>query len=203
MCLYCIVKVSVDACYNALQAQQDDCRRAFDHGISPLLSLITAQSALDSFFDRRTLGEPPCALSSSACGALFLIQFLYTMLNRSLRKQTAGGRDFSPASSACPAAAPACSRPSTSYALPTRGQAHCRSATLQTVPAADAAPAVSVPVFPAPKPGQFVNQNTTFQEEHRIRGYEVTPNQQASIVTIANLMQASGLPWALRLLSEQ
>jgi hypothetical protein len=64
-----------------------------------------------------------------------------------------------------------------------------------------AAPAVTAPPqlapeddvvqasFPAPAPGLFTPNRASFSEEHRIRGYEVQPNQRANIVTVANLLQ--------------
>lgn len=62
--------------------------------------------------------------------------------------------------------------------------------------AAEAAPEVpvedlvAVRAFPAPGASAFVLPGwRSFQEEHRVRGYEVSPNQRAPIVTIANLLQ--------------
>ena len=60
----------------------------------------------------------------------------------------------------------------------------CRSAAVQ-------ASEVSLfqEVFPAPAPGQFAPDKLRFSEEHRIRGYEVAPDQRANVVTVANLLQ--------------
>lgn len=44
-------------------------------------------------------------------------------------------------------------------------------------------------VLPAPRPGQLARQATAYLEEHRIRSYEVDPNQRTTMVTIANLLQ--------------
>jgi hypothetical protein len=43
--------------------------------------------------------------------------------------------------------------------------------------------------FPAAAPGHFAPGETSFFEEHRIRGYEADDNQRATMVTIANLLQ--------------
>lgn len=52
---------------------------------------------------------------------------------------------------------------------------------------------VSPMSFPAPQQpceaGRLTDDGTAFLEEHRIRGYEVGPDQQTTIVTIANLLQ--------------
>ena len=52
--------------------------------------------------------------------------------------------------------------------------------------------------FPAAAPGQFTDHNSAFFEDFPVRGYEVSPNQKASMVTIANLLQVSlpGGAWA-------
>ncbi len=36
---------------------------------------------------------------------------------------------------------------------------------------------------------RLTDDNTVFEEQHRIRGYEVGPDRQATILTIANLLQ--------------
>ena len=41
--------------------------------------------------------------------------------------------------------------------------------------------------------GHLSENGTAFLEEHRIRGYEVGPDQQTTIVTMANLLQV-GIP---------
>ena len=43
--------------------------------------------------------------------------------------------------------------------------------------------------FPTAKPGRFSEANTEFAQDFVVRGYEVGPNQRASINTIANLLQ--------------
>ncbi|KAG2429336.1 hypothetical protein HXX76_011102 [Chlamydomonas incerta] len=48
---------------------------------------------------------------------------------------------------------------------------------------------VVIPSFPAPAAGAFLADKRSFREEHRIRGYEVSPDQRATIVTVANLLQ--------------
>lgn len=48
---------------------------------------------------------------------------------------------------------------------------------------------VVIPKFPAPAAGAFLPDKRSFREEHRIRGYEVSPDQRATIVTVANLLQ--------------
>lgn len=40
---------------------------------------------------------------------------------------------------------------------------------------------------------RLVDTDTVFVEQHRIRGYEVGPNRQATILTIANLLQVHAL----------
>jgi hypothetical protein len=44
-------------------------------------------------------------------------------------------------------------------------------------------------VLPTPSPGRLLNKATSFVDEHRIRGYEVGPDQRTNILTIANLLQ--------------
>lgn len=69
-----------------------------------------------------------------------------------------------------------------------------------TTPSAVAAPEVAttpsikdedvcILQFPPPKAGAFSTDRRKFVEEHRIRGYEVHPDQRATLVTIANLLQ--------------
>ena len=41
--------------------------------------------------------------------------------------------------------------------------------------------------------GHLSQDGTAFLEEHRIRGYEVGPDQQTTIVTMANLLQVMTL----------
>ncbi|PNH04637.1 Oleoyl-acyl carrier protein thioesterase 2, chloroplastic [Tetrabaena socialis] len=48
---------------------------------------------------------------------------------------------------------------------------------------------VAIAEFPAPSAGAFRPDKRSFSEEHRIRGYEVNPSQEATIVTVANLLQ--------------
>ncbi|GAX73594.1 hypothetical protein CEUSTIGMA_g1045.t1 [Chlamydomonas eustigma] len=48
---------------------------------------------------------------------------------------------------------------------------------------------VAVSQFPSAAPGRFINDNTAFVQQFPVRGYEVAPNQRASMVTIANLLQ--------------
>ena len=48
---------------------------------------------------------------------------------------------------------------------------------------------VAVAEFPSAAPGRFINGNTAFVQEFPVRGYEVSPNQRASMVTVANLLQ--------------
>lgn len=43
--------------------------------------------------------------------------------------------------------------------------------------------------FPAPAPAELLSNATLFVEEHRIRAYEVGPDQKTTISTIANLLQ--------------
>jgi hypothetical protein len=73
----------------------------------------------------------------------------------------------------------------------------CRRSHLQrrcqnTVCAVESSEIVKVAVsqFPAAAPGRFINDNTAFVQQFPVRGYEVAPNQRASMVTIANLLQA-------------
>lgn len=44
-------------------------------------------------------------------------------------------------------------------------------------------------VLPTAAPGRLLNKATSFIDEHRIRGYEVGPDQRTNILTIANLLQ--------------
>ncbi|GLC41093.1 hypothetical protein PLESTB_000943700 [Pleodorina starrii] len=48
---------------------------------------------------------------------------------------------------------------------------------------------VAIEQFPAPSAGSFRPDKRSFREEHRIRGYEVSPDQRATVVTVANLLQ--------------
>lgn len=48
---------------------------------------------------------------------------------------------------------------------------------------------VSRETLPAPAPGRLQHNATVFVEEHRIRAYEVGPDQKTTISTIANLLQ--------------
>lgn len=57
----------------------------------------------------------------------------------------------------------------------------------QEDPASDAD--VCYPQFPAPMPGRFPPDRSSFSEQHRIRGYEVRPDQKTTMVTISNLLQ--------------
>lgn len=64
-----------------------------------------------------------------------------------------------------------------------------------TEPASDVAESngvgadVSVPVWEQQRAAQFLPDRSAFSEQHRIRGYEVRPDQRTTIVTIANLLQ--------------
>lgn len=42
---------------------------------------------------------------------------------------------------------------------------------------------------PAPGPSRLVKGDTAYEEEHRVRGSEAGPDQKATILTVANLMQ--------------
>lgn len=44
-------------------------------------------------------------------------------------------------------------------------------------------------VWVAPLPSRMTRGNRAFEEEHRIRGYEVGPNRKTTMITIANLLQ--------------
>ncbi len=44
-------------------------------------------------------------------------------------------------------------------------------------------------VWVAPLPSRMTRENRAFEEEHRIRGYEVGPNRKTTMITIANLLQ--------------
>ena len=48
---------------------------------------------------------------------------------------------------------------------------------------------ISRDTLPAPSPGKLQHNATVFVEEHRIRAYEVGPDQKTTISTIANLLQ--------------
>lgn len=48
---------------------------------------------------------------------------------------------------------------------------------------------VAMPELPAPASGTFTPGWTSFVEEHRVRGYEAGPDQGATIVSVANLLQ--------------
>lgn len=50
-------------------------------------------------------------------------------------------------------------------------------------------PQVYREVWKPPKPSRMVKDNRGFEEEHRIRGYEVGPDRKTTMITIANLMQ--------------
>lgn len=43
--------------------------------------------------------------------------------------------------------------------------------------------------MPAPAPARFTEGGQSFYAEHRVRGYEAGPDQRATVVTIANLLQ--------------
>ena len=70
-----------------------------------------------------------------------------------------------------------------------RAQTVCRSVSIQAEE--DVEFDVVISEFPAPSAGSFLPDKRSFREEHRIRGYEVSPDQRATIVTIANLLQVS------------
>ncbi len=44
-------------------------------------------------------------------------------------------------------------------------------------------------VWKAPKPSRMIADGRAFEEEHRVRGYEVGPNRKSTMITIANLLQ--------------
>ncbi len=98
----------------------------------------------------------------------------------------------------CPEHVPQPTIPSRSNALrchkataPLR-KSDCKAATLERQVEAEAeAPEVRVTreILPPPASGQLLDQGTAFCEEHRVRAYEVGPDQRATIVTIANLIQ--------------
>lgn len=48
---------------------------------------------------------------------------------------------------------------------------------------------ISRDTLPAPSPGKLQHNATVFVEEHRIRAYEVGPDQKTTISTVANLLQ--------------
>lgn len=58
-----------------------------------------------------------------------------------------------------------------------------------TLPVALNADRMAVHDLPAPAGGRLLEKATSFVEEHRIRAYEVGPDQKTTIVTIANLLQ--------------
>eukprot|EP00798_Chlamydomonas_sp_ICE-L_P029154 gene29152-32375_t len=75
---------------------------------------------------------------------------------------------------------------------------HCGSyfaSSISTEPApADAATpwtpwTPEVPSFDPIKPATFYDNNNSYMEEYRIRGYEVNPSQETHIITIANYLQ--------------
>lgn len=73
--------------------------------------------------------------------------------------------------------------------------AQCKAATLErqveTEPDSVPEPRITREILAPPASGQLLDQGTAFCEEHRVRAYEVSPDQRATIVTIANLIQAS------------
>lgn len=52
-------------------------------------------------------------------------------------------------------------------------------------------------MLPTPRPPGLSHDLRSFSEEHRIRAYEVGPDQRTTIATIANLLQVSALRWLL------
>lgn len=82
-------------------------------------------------------------------------------------------------------------------AAPPRAR-RCRAAPQTTTVAVDRPAAVSPPtcevggVLHTPQPSKFLNNNTSFAEEFRIRGNECGSDQHANITTIANLLQEVG-----------
>jgi hypothetical protein len=60
---------------------------------------------------------------------------------------------------------------------------------IQAIAQPESAATVAVKQFPDAKTGAFDATNTKFSQEFPIRGYEAEPNQHASMVTIANLLQ--------------
>ena len=72
--------------------------------------------------------------------------------------------------------------------------AQCKAATLErqveAQPEAVPEPRITREILPPPASGQLLDQGTAFCEEHRVRAYEVSPDQRATIVTVANLIQA-------------
>ena len=44
-------------------------------------------------------------------------------------------------------------------------------------------------IWRAPQPSMLVKDDRVFEEEHRIRGYEVGPDRRTTMITIANLLQ--------------
>jgi hypothetical protein len=87
-----------------------------------------------------------------------------------LSRRTGGGAPTGPRASAPTArkAQPLCAPP--------------RSATTER-------PSVVFAEFPTTEPGRFNEECTSFTQEFAIRGYEVSPNQRSSVVTVANLLQ--------------
>ncbi|KAK9858811.1 hypothetical protein WJX84_007843 [Apatococcus fuscideae] len=65
----------------------------------------------------------------------------------------------------------------------------CNAATLERQAEVEAAPRITREILPPPASGQLLDEGTAFCEEHRVRAYEVGPDQRATIVTIANLIQ--------------
>lgn len=70
----------------------------------------------------------------------------------------------------------------------------CKAATLERQieiePDSVPEPRITREILAPPASGQLLDQGTAFCEEHRVRAYEVSPDQRATIVTIANLIQA-------------
>lgn len=77
--------------------------------------------------------------------------------------------------------------PGRSTLVTAANQSAAPAATTTVDPAASAEPAVQL--FPTAAAGHFIDNNTSFVQEFPVRGYEVAPDQQASMVTIANLLQ--------------
>ena len=63
------------------------------------------------------------------------------------------------------------------------------SSTAATATRAPGPPVVALPSFDQPAAGRMTRNNRAFEEEHRIRGYEVGPDQKTTMITIANLLQ--------------
>lgn len=64
---------------------------------------------------------------------------------------------------------------------------------MQAVHELDPPKGINQLVLPTPAPGRLLNKATSFVDEHRIRGYEVGPDQRTNILTIANLLQVNRL----------